>query len=77
MQNDGNPGRRLASSDRFRGTSEWVEFHEDFVLGKECPIQLLRFELASPRQDFTSPENVVTRLNGNVWFDDFRVNSLD
>jgi len=38
---------------------------------------LLRFELANPRQDLSTPENVVTRLNGNVWFDDFRVRSLD
>lgn len=78
LQNDLNPGRRLASSDRFRGTSEWVEFHDDFAVAKDCPVQLLRFELANPRQDITSPaENVVTRLNGNVWFDDFRVRSLD
>ena len=45
--------------------------------GKDCPVQLLRFELANPRQDVSTPEDVVTRLNGNVWFDDFRVRSLD
>ena len=77
VQPDGNTGRHLATSDRFRGTSEWVEFHEDFAVPKDCPVQLLRFELANPKQDVAPPENVVTRLNGNVWFDDFSVRSLD
>lgn len=77
LKGDGAPGRHLASSDRFRGTSEWVEFHDDFAVPKDCPVQLLRFELASAPQDAASPESVVTRLNGNVWFDDFRVRSLD
>jgi hypothetical protein len=74
---DSKTDRHLATSDRFRGTSEWVEFHDDFTVPKDCPVQLLRFELANPRQDISTPENVVTRLNGNVWFDDFRVRSLD
>jgi tetratricopeptide (TPR) repeat protein len=77
MQPEGNAGRLLATSDRFRGTSEWVEFHDDFTVPKDCPVQLLRFELANPKQDVAPPENVVTRLNGNVWFDDFAVRSLD
>ena len=77
LQPDGNPGRQLATSDRFRGTSEWVEFRDDFAVAKECPVQVLRFELANPRQDAGTPQDVVTRLNGNVWFDDFRVRSLD
>ena len=54
-----------------------MDFHDDFAVRKDCPVQLLRFELANPRQDLSTPENVVTRLNGNVWFDDFRVRSLD
>jgi len=77
VQPDGNAGRHLATSDRFRGTSEWVEFHDDFVVPNDCPVQLLRFELANPRQDLATPENVVTRLNGNIWFDDFHLRSLD
>ncbi len=77
LKGEGVPGRHLASSDRFRGTSEWIEFHNDFTVPKDCPVQLLRFELASPKEDLATPENVVTRLNGNVWFDDFRVRSLD
>ena len=47
----GNGGRQLARSDRFRGTSEWVDFHEDFAVPKDCPVQLLRLELANPRRD--------------------------
>jgi hypothetical protein len=77
VQPDGNTGHHLASSDHFRGTSEWVEFRDDFTVPKDCPVQLLRFELANPKQDVSPPENVVTRLNGNVWFDDFSVRSLD
>jgi hypothetical protein len=77
VQPDGNTGRHLATSDRFRGTSEWIEFRDDFTVPRDCPVQLLRFELANPRQDVAPPENVVTRLNGNVWFDDFTVRSLD
>jgi hypothetical protein len=77
VQGEGRTGRQLARSDRFRGTSDWVDFHDDFAVGKDCPVQLLRLELANPRQDVSTPEDVVTRLNGNVWFDDFRVRSLD
>jgi len=77
MRRDGGTGRQLATSDRFRGTSEWVDFHDDFTVPKDCPVQLLRFELAVPKQDVAPPDNVVTRLNGNVWFDDFSVRSLD
>jgi tetratricopeptide (TPR) repeat protein len=77
LQADGGPGRQLAHSDRFRGTSEWVEFHDDFTVTKDCPVQVLRFELSNPNQEVTTPADVATRLNGNVWFDDFRVRSLD
>ena len=70
-------GRQLARGDRFRGTSDWVDFHEDFAVGKDCPVQILRLELASARPDTSTPADVVTRINGNVWFDDFRVRSLD
>ena len=70
-------GRPLARGDRFRGTSDWVDFHYDFAIGKDCPVQVLRLELASTRPDVSTPEDVVTRINGNVWFDHFRVRSLD
>jgi hypothetical protein len=76
-QPDGSTTRQLATSDRFRGTSDWVDFHDEFSVSTDCPVQVLRFELANPRQDVTTPGDVVTRLNGNVWFDDFRVRSLD
>jgi len=67
----------LATSERFRGTSDWVAFHDDFTVGPDCPVQVLRLELADPRPGAAPTENVVTRINGNVWFDDFRVRSLD
>ena len=77
LQADNSAPRQLARSDRFRGTSEWVSFHDDFVVTRDCPIQVLRLELANPRQDVATTENVATRLNGNIWFDDFRVRNLD
>lgn len=77
FEDEGKLGRQLARGDRFRGTSDWVDFQDDFSVGKDCPVQVLRLELSNPRQDASTPGDVVTRINGNVWFDDFRVRSLD
>ena len=75
---DGGAGeRQLARSDRYLGSTGWEGFAHDFVVPKDCPVQLLRLELANPRRDATSPGNVAARLRGTVWFDDFRVRSLD
>jgi tetratricopeptide (TPR) repeat protein len=73
----GNEPRQLARSDRYLGSALWEDFHEDFTVPKDCPVQLLRLELANPRRDATSPGNVAARLRGTLWFDDFRVRSLD
>jgi hypothetical protein len=73
----GVDGRQLARSDRFRATSLWVDFAEDFTVPKDCGAQVLRLELANPRRDADVPGNVAARLNGSVWFDDFRVLGLD
>ncbi len=73
----GNESRQLARSDRFLGSTQWEDFHEDFAVPKDCPVQVLRLELANPRRDATSPGNVAARLRGTLWFDDFRVRSLD
>lgn len=77
FQNERGATQHLSQSERFRGTSEWVVFRDDFTVPRDCPVQILRLELANPRADVATPDNVVTRLNGNVWFDDFRVTSTD
>ena len=73
----GAEARQLARTDRFLVASEWESFREAFVVPKDCPVQLLRLELANPRRDADTPGNVAARLRGTVWFDDFRVRSLD
>jgi hypothetical protein len=77
LEQAGKDGRQLARSDRFRGMTNWVEFAEDFTVPRDCGAQVLRLELANPRRDADVPGNVAARLNGSVWFDDFRVRSLD
>lgn len=73
----GNEERQLARSDRYLGSTRWESFQEDFTVPKDCPVQLLRLELANPRRDAATPGNVAARLRGTLWFDDFRVLSLD
>ena len=68
---------QLARSDRFLGSTEWEEWREDFTVPGDCPVQVLRLELANPRRDADTPGDVAARLRGTVWFDDFRVRSLD
>jgi len=77
LDKSGADGRQLARSDRFRGTGPWVDFADEFTVPDGCPAQVLRLELANPRRDADLPGNVAARLNGSVWFDDFRVRSLD
>ena len=69
--------RQLARSERFRGSTEWQEWSEDFAVSADCTVQVLRLELANPRRDAATPGDVAARLRGTVWFDDFRVRSLD
>jgi hypothetical protein len=73
----GTGERQLARSGRYMGSTPWEGFHEDFTVPKDCPVQLLRLELANPRRDATTPGNVAARLRGSLWFDDFRVRLLD
>lgn len=73
----GTGERQLARSDRYMGSTPWEGFHEDFTVPKDCPVQLLRLELANPRRDATTPGDVAARLRGTLWFDDFRVKLLD
>ena len=69
--------RQLARSDALLGSSDWTEFHQDFVVSRDCPVQVLRLELANPRRDAKEGGNVAVRLRGSVWFDDLRVRILD
>ena len=75
---DGARGaRQLARSGPFLGTGGWEVWRQDFAVPADCPVQLLRLELANPRRDAVTPGDVAARLDGAVWFDDFRVRSLD
>lgn len=73
----GGAERQLARTGRFRGTSAWEAWDEPFAVPKDCPVQLLRLELANPRADAATPGNVAARLQGLAWFDGLRVRSLD
>ena len=69
--------RQLARSGRFLGSSDWTGWGVDFAVPKDCPVQLLRLELANPREDAGTPGNVAARLTGTAWFDDFLIRGLD
>ena len=74
---NGRAPTQLARSGRFQGASGWEVFRADFTVPGDCPVQVLRIELANPRRDADTPGGVVARLRGSVWFDDLRVRSLD
>lgn len=69
--------RQLVRTEPFRGRSAWEGWDLAFAVPKDCPVQLLRLELANPKADAETPGNVAARLDGVVWFDDFRIRSLD
>ncbi len=69
--------RQLARSGRFAGGSGWNRWQEDFRVPEDCPVQVLRLELANPRRDADTPGDVTVRLDGRLWFDDLRVRRLD
>jgi len=77
LAGDGRGARQLARSDPFVGTSAWQALRAEFTVPGDCPVQVLRIELANPRRDADTPGSVVARLRGSVWFDDLRVRSLD
>ena len=69
--------RQLTRIGRFRGTTPWEEMDTEFTVPPDCPAQVLRLELANPRAEADTPGNVAARLRGTVWFDDFRVRSVE
>jgi hypothetical protein len=74
---NGNPGRQLARSDAVVGSADWSYFQRDFVVSRDCPVQVLRLELANPQRDTKSAGNVAVRMRGSLWFDDLRVRIID
>ncbi len=77
LAGNGRGPRQLARSGRLLGSSGWEAIREDFAVPRDCPVQVLRLELANPRRDADTPGNVTARLRGAVWFDDLAVRSLD
>lgn len=73
----GREARQLGRSERFAGSAAWRAFRVDFAVPGDCPVQVLRLELANPRRDATAPGAVAVRLNGDAWFDDLRIRILD
>lgn len=73
----GKDGPQLMHTDRVLVPTEWETFNERFNVPGDCPVQVLRLELANPMKGADTPANVVARLRGVVWFDDFRVLSTD
>jgi hypothetical protein len=59
------PGR-IASSERFIGSSEWRPFAVDFRVDGKCPAQLLQLEPAVE-------EGAVAFVAGIAWFDDLAI----
>ena len=73
----GRETRQLAHSEPFVRSTRWREFQQDFTVPANCPAQVLRLELANPKQGANGPGNVAIRLKGKVWFDDLRVRIVD
>jgi hypothetical protein len=73
----GRESRQLALSERFIGAVDWIDFRRDFEVPKDCPVQILRLELAAPKRDASVLGNVAVRLRGRIWFDDLRVNAIE
>lgn len=77
LPDGGRPARQLLRTERFLSTSGWKGWREDFEVPQDCSVQILRLELANPRRDSPAPGELAARLDGAVWFDDFRVWKLD
>lgn len=73
----GGPPLQLTRAGGFMGSSGWEAFGGDFAVSANCPVQLLRLELANPRGAAEMDDQVTVRLRGSIWFDDLRVRSLD
>jgi len=56
----------LTVTDRFRGTDQWTRFRSQFTVPADCPVQMLRLELAGRiALDYD--------VSGGIWFDDMAV----
>ena len=73
----GRPTRQIVRTDPFTGTTRWREFRQEFAVPAGCPAQLLRLELANPKQGAAGPADVAIRLKGKLWFDDMRIRIVD
>ena len=69
--------RQLTRTEPFTGSTGWTPFAREFTVPPDCPVQVLRLELANPHRDATTPGNVVVRLRGTLWFDDLRIDAVD
>jgi len=59
----------LGKSERFAGTDQWRHFSFQFTVPADCPIQLLRLEVAGRAWlDYET--------KGGIWFDDIAVDRL-
>ncbi len=73
----GRAPRQLATSDRVVGSTQWKAFGAEFVVPGDCPVQLLRLELADPGAGASVPAPSAVRIKGRAWFDDLRIRVLD
>lgn len=73
----GHDVRQLAHTDAFAGRSDWREFQVELAVPRECPLQLLRLELANADPSARTGGSGAVRLNGGLWFDDLRVAALE
>jgi hypothetical protein len=59
----------IATTQRFRGSEPWTRFRTELEIPQECPVQLLRLELAgSIRLDFDA--------KGTIWFDNLSIEQV-
>ena len=65
--------RQLAQTAPFSGVMNWYDFGQELVVPADCPVQLLRLELAKSG----NAGSVAIKLKGSVWFDDLRVRLID
>jgi hypothetical protein len=76
-QNGSGRETPLAHTEPLSGSTPWREFGADFNVPANCPVQILRLELANPKPGASGPGTVAIRLKGRVWFDDVRLRIVD
>jgi len=75
--NGAGPEKQLAHTGALAGSMPWEEFGADFSVPSNCPAQILRLELANPKQGASVPGSVAIKLKGSVSFDDVGVRIVD